>query len=139
MSSAEMRICPHCDEEIRAAAKKCRHCGEYLDDELERPRRKKETHGTVERMLVPVGRPISAIAAGYCALFGIVPGFGLPFSLAALICGIFALRAIKKNPDLSGSGRAWFGIIVGGLMTLLSIFALIAMIAAVSTQPNRRF
>ena len=27
----ETKKCPHCGEEIMAAAKKCRHCGEWLN------------------------------------------------------------------------------------------------------------
>jgi len=30
---AEKKICPYCGEEIMAAAKKCKHCGEWLDGE----------------------------------------------------------------------------------------------------------
>lgn len=140
MSTSDTKFCPHCDEEIRAAARKCRHCGEMLDDEpIAKPRKKKPTHGTVDRMLIPVGRPISAIAAGYCALFGIIPMCGLPFSIAALACGIVALKAIKKDPELSGSGRAWFGVILGGLMTAISLIALVIVFIAAASQPNRRF
>ena len=25
-------VCPYCDEEILATAKKCKHCGEWLDE-----------------------------------------------------------------------------------------------------------
>ena len=30
----EMKNCPYCAEQILALAKKCKHCGEYLDMEL---------------------------------------------------------------------------------------------------------
>lgn len=81
----------------------------------------------LERMIVPVGRPASAIAAGYLALPGIIPVFGLPFSIGAIVCGLIALKAIKQDPELSGAGRAWFGIILGGLMTLFGVFILVML------------
>ncbi|OGU27074.1 MAG: hypothetical protein A2057_02715 [Ignavibacteria bacterium GWA2_35_9] len=31
---AETKKCPYCSEEILIDAKKCKHCGEYLDDTL---------------------------------------------------------------------------------------------------------
>ena len=74
------------------------------------------------RMLLPVGRSGWAIAAGYLGLLSLVLVFG-PF---ALFTGIMALCSIKKNPKLHGKGRAWFGIIMGGLATL----ALTAIIIA---------
>jgi len=65
------------------------------------------------RHLVPVGRSGLAIAAGYLALFSVlfIPA---PF---ALIFGILALNDIKKHPDKMGKGRAWFGIIMGGIFS----------------------
>jgi hypothetical protein len=113
---------------ILAVARKCRYCGEYLDPSA-RPR---DVPSAVDRALLPVGRPLSAIAAGYCALFAILPLIGLPFAIAALVCGIAALKKIKAEPELAGKGRAWFGIIVGGLMTVVSLaFLALALIAAV--------
>jgi hypothetical protein len=125
--TVDTKPCPMCGEQILAVARKCRHCGEYLDPTA-RPR---DVPSAVERALLPVGRPVSAIAAGYCALFAILPGFGLPFAIAALVCGIVALKKINADSALSGKGRAWFGIIVGGLMTFVSIaFLLLAIIGA---------
>jgi len=124
--SSEKKNCPSCGESIMAVAKKCRFCGEYFDEELRRANTPSTSH--VERMLVPVGRPISAIASGYLALFGVIPMCGLPFSIGAIITGVVALKTIKKNPDLSGAGRAWFGIILGGLATLVSLVAGVAML-----------
>jgi hypothetical protein len=34
-----------------------------------------------------------------------------------LIFGILALNDIKKHPDKMGKGRAWFGIIMGGIFS----------------------
>jgi hypothetical protein len=127
MSSSETKRCPFCDEEIKAVATIRRFCGEDLEDERGPLRRKSKSPGTVDRMLLPVGRPVSAIAAGYCGLIGIVPMCGLPFSIAAVVCGIVALGTIGKNPELSGKGRAWFGIILGLLATLFSLFLLVIL------------
>jgi len=132
-SPAEMKDCPFCGERIKAVAAKCRYCGEYMEDE-----EGDRSPSMGERMLIPVGRPITAIAAGYLALFGVIPLCGLPFSAGALICGILALKAIKKDPKLSGAGRAWFGIILGGLMTAVSLVALAVVVVTSLQNPNFR-
>lgn len=132
--AAEMKNCPFCAESILAVAKKCKHCGEYLDAEVRRAN--KPTPTTMERMMVPVGRPGSAIASGYLGLIGIAPMIGLPFSIGAIITGFVALNTLKKNPELSGAGRAWFGIICGILGTLFSLLVIIAMVGQ-AARPQR--
>lgn len=107
--------CPYCDEPIRRSDRDCPSCGEALDDDdAAEPQ-----FGAVTRMVVPLGRPVSAIAAGYCGLLAIFPLLGIPFAIGGIVCGIFAISAIRRDPKLSGLGRAWFGIIVGTLMLLL--------------------
>ncbi len=76
------------------------------------------THDPAMRWLLPVGRSGYAIAAGYLGLFGIfIPGL----CLLAVVFGWLGLRDIAQHPEKSGKGRAWFGIIAGGLFTLLTL------------------
>jgi len=69
------------------------------------------------RVLLPVGLSGWAIAAGYLGLFSMLV---LPAPLA-LLCGIMAIREIRQNPKKHGMGRAVFGIVAGGLGTILII------------------
>lgn len=68
-----------------------------------------------ERMLLPVGRAPMAIVAGYLGLFSML-GIFAPF---AIVTGLLALRTLKQRPDLHGAGRAWFGIVMGALFSLV--------------------
>ena len=74
------------------------------------------------RMIIPIDRSIWAIAAGYLGLFALIC-FPAPI---ALIVGIIALRDIKQSGGKKhGLGRAWFGIIMGAIFTLLLIGGII--------------
>ncbi len=124
----ELKQCPFCGEMIKAAARKCRYCESILDEELKAQLRRENAPSSLEKLAMPVGRPASAIIAGYCGLFSILPMLGLPFQLAAIICGIMALRKMKAEPHLSGAGRAWFGIVMGALGLAVTLFG-ISMLA----------
>jgi hypothetical protein len=66
-----------------------------------------------------------AVVAGYLGIFSFVcmgPLLGIP----AIICGILALR--KKH--LGGAGRAWTGIVCGGLTTLAFLVFMVAALVS---------
>ena len=66
-------------------------------------------------MMLPVGRPLSAIAAGYLGLVSVIPFFGI----LSIILSLIALNQLKKNPEMLGRGRAIFGLTMGIIFTLL--------------------
>ena len=75
-------------------------------------------HGLGARMLVPVDRSVLSIIAGYLGLFSLIC-FPAPF---AIIVGILAIRDIKRSDGKKhGLGRAWFGVIMGSLVTLIAL------------------
>jgi hypothetical protein len=75
------------------------------------------------RMLLPVGRSIWAIAAGYAGIFAVTVCLA-PF---ALVLGLVAVRDLKLHPDKHGMGRAIFGIVMGALGTLALLAGLVAL------------
>jgi hypothetical protein len=121
-TTADSVPCPYCGEMIKAIARKCRFCREYLDEELKAENRVGAS--SADRMLMPVDRPISAIAAGYLGLMSLLPFFGV----LAIVFGVYALSVLKKDPKLIGRGRAYFGIVMGILFTLLYGLAILAAI-----------
>ncbi len=128
--SRPRKNCPYCGEAILAEAKKCQHCREYLDPDLRAQAR--PAHDSVDRMLMPVGRPASAIAAGYLGLLSLLPLIGI----AAIITSLVALRTLRKQPDLSGRGRAIFGLVMGSTMTVVYTIPLV-LIAYEAIQAAR--
>ena len=73
------------------------------------------------RMLLPVGRSLWAIAAGYAGLFAVL-FFPAPI---ALILGIIAIYDIRRHPKRHGMGRAIFGLVMGALFTIGLVIAIV--------------
>ena len=121
--------CPHCGHQTLVADEyvgttgPCSVCHKAITITGEAPVTTDFAEDATTRMLLPVGRSVWAIAAGYVGIFAIfcfVPG---PI---ALILGVVAIRDIKAHPDRHGMGRAIFGIVAGILGTIGLVVILIA-------------
>ena len=67
-------------------------------------------------LLLPTGPQSGlSIAAGYCALAGLLCGITAP---VGVVLGFYGLRDLSRHPEKRGRGRAYTGIILGGLITL---------------------
>ena len=69
----------------------------------------------IMRIVLPVGRSLWAIAAGYVGLFSVLL---IPAPLALLL-GVVAIIDIKRHPKKHGMGRAIFAVVMGVLFTVL--------------------
>jgi len=121
MSTADFKPCPVCGEQIRLAARKCRHCGEELEErELDDHEEGASTGG-----LIPYKNP-KALMAYYIGLFSLFPCFILGW--VAIYLGLQGLAAAKKNPRIKGTVHAWIGILVGGFFGLIWTLATVVII-----------
>ena len=63
--------CPFCDEEIKRFARKCKHCGEFLDDDARR------SGNAATTVIVNASNPAGNINPGTAALLSfLIPGTG---------------------------------------------------------------
>lgn len=113
-------FCIYCGAKFDPYATACLSCGQERAKAPASPRSAMATPPVVAqdptlRWLLPVGRSGFAIAAGYLAILGFLPGAG---ALAAIF-GWLGLRDIARHPEKGGKGRAWLGIVLGGLLTLM--------------------
>jgi hypothetical protein len=111
-------FCTNCGNEINDKAVVCVKCGVSVQTK----EALLDGDNAAMRMLLPVGRSGLAIAAGYVGLLSFVPFVGI----IAILLGRFALLDIKAHPEKHGAGRAWFGIIMGGVFSLLYFILMIS-------------
>jgi hypothetical protein len=109
-------FCPNCGFSMAPGAIVCGGCGwrEVQSQSTE--------NDPAMRLLLPVGRSVYSIIAGYLGLVSPLVCTA-PF---AIIFGVLALLDLKKRPELSGRGRAIFGIVMGTIFTLIPLIVILA-------------
>jgi len=109
--STDVIFCTKCGQKNLKNTSKCTRCGYVL-------------HGPAQpRYVVPDGtmgglipyKNAQALWAYYLGIFSLIPGFGLPLGIAALILGIKGLKYAELHPETQGKGHAWTGVILGGV------------------------
>lgn len=84
--------------------------------------------------MIPTANP-PALIAYYLAIFGLVPGFCLVLSPAAVVLGIVGLKKIQANPELPGKVHAMIGIILGGIVTVIcAVVGVMAINASLASR-----
>ena len=116
--------CPKCGTENDDNTYRCVDCSEIIQVISARSAVRPIEEDPAMRMLLPVGRSLLAIAAGYAGLFAVL---FVPAPIA-LILGILAVVDIKKHPDKLGMGRAVFAIIMGVIFSIPLMFWLVLMV-----------
>jgi hypothetical protein len=124
--------CPHCGRQTNVAEQyigqtgPCGGCGQTVTilapGMAPKPRGGGVGDDPLLRMVIPVGRSLWAIAAGYAGLFSLL-FFCAPISL---ILGIVAIFDLRKHPEKHGWGRAIFGLVMGLIFSLCLVAMLLA-------------
>jgi len=116
--------CSHCGTQNQVDAAYCVNCGQVLVQLAEPPWRPPDLgQDPAMRLLLPVGRSLWAIAAGYLGLFSMLC-FPAPI---AVVVSLVAIRDIRRHPDRHGMGRAIFGLVMGILGTCAVVFTLVVL------------
>jgi hypothetical protein len=118
VAPSEFIQCPKCGQLNRDDEINCTGCGFFLQGPPP------ASNDAALRMVLPIGVSGLAIVAGYLGLISVL-GIPAPF---ALLTGILAIRDIKRHPGKHGMGRAIFGIIMGGLFTLMLLLMFVGLV-----------
>ena len=111
-----MAFCTHCGAQLPDNAASCAKCGFAIPPKAGFCNAESDL-----RFIIPIGRSGWAIAAGYLGLFSLMPLVGI----LAFVIGVVAIRDIRRHPELHGLGRAWFGIVMGALFTIVYLLVFI--------------
>jgi predicted branched-subunit amino acid permease len=123
--------CPYCGGANETVARRCGHCGEYLTGEARQNAHARaddfaDSAGLAAQFVVPINVSVWAIISCWAGLIGFcIPLAGLIFTIPAVVCGIIALRQIRRRDPsygkMTGQVRAVIGLVFGGLGTIVHL------------------
>ena len=113
-----MAYCQYCGSQLCQGLAVCANCGRRLAVVQSSPNL---GDSTMVRFALPIGCTPLSIIAGYLGLFSLT----LILAPVSMIVGILAIRDIKAHPGKHGLGRAWFGVIMGGVFSILAVVLLL--------------
>jgi hypothetical protein len=131
--------CGNCGIENHTVASICVHCGTRLA--IPAPPASMDIAQSdgvedVVNMVIPLRNP-PALIAYYCGVFSLIPCFGAPLAVAAVILGIVGLVKAGQTPGTRGRVHAWIGIVLGGLVLLAYVaLLLIAGVGGIAANSN---
>jgi len=89
-NSEDTKKCPYCSEQILATAKKCKHCGEWLDESKERKGSSWNEEGSVDARSINKGLKQKELDDFSQGCFGIA---GL---IGSIVIGVFVSRTFDS-------------------------------------------
>ena len=125
------RPCPFCAEPVRAAARKCRHCGEMLDRSLAIAKQQERLKEIERRQAMLITELPGSRAAFICGVLSILssPGMVIGFILGsvAVLLGAASLKEAPRYPAVEGARRARTAISLGiaGIVASLIVMAML--------------
>jgi ssDNA-binding Zn-finger/Zn-ribbon topoisomerase 1 len=108
----EVLFCAQCGQKNLENNFKCTRCGFPLHA-APQPQHVAGSDGTLGG-LIPY-KNAAALWAYYLAVFSLIPFFGIPIGVAAVIVGFRGLKNATTHPETKGKVHAWIGIILGGV------------------------
>lgn len=119
-------FCRKCGQQNQENNHKCTQCGFELHQSIQ-PQYIVTDDNTMGG-LIPY-KNAQALWAYYLGIFSLIPCFGIPLGIAALVLGIKGVAKAKQHPEMRGKVHAWVGIVLGGLCALGNIALIVVPVS----------